>query len=168
MVLQVEVLLLLLRRHAQTRFTNRSCAVNGGTYMLGKPVQSIQLSEHVDSQPSGYSVTIEGIPNSILVSCIIWPDTPTEVLNTSCPSPEKSIIRGIVVVDQPVWILDSHGDKIAFGDGVDNVTMVFDPSYIAEGSKDGSFVTCFLTGHSTMSCPKGQGELSYKLPSPPP
>ena len=136
--------------------------------MLGKPVQSIQLSEHVDSQPSGYSVTIEGIPNSILVSCIIWPDTPTEVLNTSCPSLEKSIIRGIVVVDQPLWILDSHGDKIAFGDGVDNVTMVFDPSYIAEGSKDGSFVTCFLTGHSTMSCPKGQGELSYKLPSPPP
>jgi len=59
-------------------------------------------------------------------------------------------------VDQPVHVWDSRGNKIAFGDATDNVAIVFDPKHAADGSKDESFVTCFLTGYSTMSCPRGQ------------
>jgi hypothetical protein len=128
--------------------------------MLGSSVQSIRPPEPTDGKTpplNKYSVSIEGVPNFILVSSIIWPDAPSRERKLSSSSPEKSIIRGVVIVDQPVDILDPHGNKITIGDGVDNVVMVFDPSYIGDGSKDGSFVTCFMTGYSTMSCPKGQG-----------
>lgn len=128
--------------------------------MLASSVQSIRRPEAADGEIpplKKHSVSIEGVSNLILVSSIVLPGAPSGERKLSPSSPEKSIIRGIVIVDQPVDILDSHERKITIGDGVDNVAMAFDPSYIGDGPKDGSFVTCFLTGYGTMSCPKGQG-----------
>ena len=127
--------------------------------MLGRSVQFIRPPEPVDRktpQLTRFSVAIEGIPDVFSVSSIIRPDAPSSA-QTSASLAAMSIARGIVIVDQPVHVWDSRGYKIVFGDGADNVAIAFDPSHTADGSKDESFVTCFLTGYSTMSCPKGQG-----------
>jgi len=138
----------------------RSCAVSGGTYMLGCSVQFIRPPEPVDGNTlprrNGFSVAIEGIPDVFSVSSIIWPDAPSRAPPKSVSLAATSIVRGIVIVDQPVHVWDSRGKKISFGGVTDNVVIAFDPSHTADGSKDESFVTCFLTGYSTMSCPKGQ------------
>jgi len=126
--------------------------------MLGCSVQFIP-PEPVDGNTprlNEFSVAIEG--NVFSVSSVIWPDAPSRAPQTSASLAATSIVRGIVIVDQPVHVWDSRGNEIAFGDGTDNVAIAFDPGHAADGSKDESFVTCFLTGYSTMSCPKGQGE----------
>jgi len=127
--------------------------------MLDCSVQFIRPPEPVDGntpRPNGFSVAIEGVPDVFSVSSIIWPDAPSRTPQTSASLAVTSIVRGVVIVDQPVHVWDSRGYKIAFGDGTDNVAIVFDPSHTADGFKEESFVTCFLTGYSTMSCPKGQ------------
>jgi len=116
--------------------------------MLGCSVQFIP-PEPVDGNTprrNGFTVAIGGVPGVHSVSSVICPDAPS-----GAPPAVTSIVRGIVIANQPVHVWDSRGHETAFGNGTDNVVIAFDP-----GSKGESFVTCFLTGSSTMSCPKGQ------------
>lgn len=139
----------------------RICAVSGGTYVLGHPIQSISS---VDTPNDGaglarYSIAVEGVSGSILATTIIGSplSEAAEIIQT-----ERSLIRGILILDRPIHVFRKLIPESASADEIDTICLTFPPKIFGAQSLDES-VSCIITGNGTMSCPKSQCEY---YPSP--
>lgn len=151
--------------------TCRSCAVNGGTYILGRRILSI-VRVDVDSQstPHRFEIALDGIPELFTVDFIVSSASANigYLLASSSASsssadenPAVRTCHGIAIIDRPVRFAhrnnqpeDNANGNSADSADTDVALLVFPPGSLETGEADGP-VTVMFQGPNTMSCPKG-------------
>jgi RAB protein geranylgeranyltransferase component A len=143
----------------------RVCAVHGGTYILGRQIQSIK-NEAKDT--SGvFDIQIEDLPEMLSSRVLISsPDRlPSSLVKEHLnETGQISLVRCIVILDVPIS-LSRQPTTLTVGESgnmsapptdlMDTYLLVFPPDSIAPHKHDRS-VTALITGQGTMSCPSGK------------
>ena len=173
---------------------SRACAVNGGVYILGRKVISLQLPSGVSpSEATRASIRLEDIPDVLTADLIIASQEYLPVSNLpEADTKDPVYVCGIVIVDRPITFPSSEHTSIKSSSRnttandaentasdqsqLDTVVVVFAPGSLPEG-KASNVVRILQMGENTLSCPKGKCEflhfrggqadprsLSYHLP----
>ena len=157
--LQVSVLPTLCG-HVVMAFSNcRTCAVSGGTYILGKEFKV----EYNEGQQS-FQISLDGINETLSSRAIVAePSQLPGSLSTQPPAPSKLVSKCIAIVDQPVRLVapgpsptedSDQPDGSASIPEIDSSVLVFPPGRLHGGTAQES-VTAMITGEGSVSCPKG-------------
>ena len=159
-------------RDAESRSTSRqiscrSCAVHGGTYILGRPIKSI-VSVSTDEARPNFIIEIEGISQGFAASTVVLSQYHPQLsiqgmLNVDSSLPystsgsSRSLARCIAIVDGPVVFPTSNVPEVSNpANVIDTFAVVFPPGSLGEVGKLKNAVTAMVTGEGTFSCPKGQ------------
>lgn len=146
--------------HAVMTFPNcRTCAVSGGTYILGKEFK-VEYNEGEQS----FQISLDGINENLSSRAIVAePSQLPEPLSTQPPAPSKLVSKCIAIVDQPVRLVapgpsptedSDQPDGSASIPEIDSSVLVFPPGRLHGGTAQES-VTAMITGEGSVSCPKG-------------
>ncbi len=137
----------------------RTCAVSGGTYILGKDFK-IEYNEEKQS----FQIFLDGIDETLSSRAIVAePSQLPEPLSTQAHDPSKLISRCIAIVDQPVRLVAPGPSPMEDSDEpdgsapipeIDSSVLVFPPGRLQGGTAQES-VTAMITGEGSMSCPTG-------------
>ena len=147
-----------LRNHGffELRRFDRTCAVSGGTYILGKDFK-VDYSEEKQT----FQISLNGIDETLSARMIVaeplqLPDT----LSIQPPTPNKLVSRCIAIVDQPIRLVSPAAEDSDEPDTstqiseIDSSILVFPPGSLHGGTVQQS-VTALITGEGSVSCPKG-------------
>ena len=148
----------------------RICAVSGGTYILGRELDSISRIENDENGPL-YRVSLKGLDESIDGKLIIAsPEYLAEIDSLDIAAQkdtmsEEEAAYCIAIVEGPLVSL-SHAEanqEISSHENenserpLDTALLVFPPGSLAEGGCKGS-VNVLVNGEGTLSCPRDQCE----------
>ena len=161
--LQVSVLPTLYGHVLMASPNCRTCAVSGGTYILGKDFKI----EHSEEKQS-FQIFLDGIDETLSSRAIVAePSQLPEPLSTRAHDPTKLVSRCIAIVDQPVRLVapgpspteartedSDEPDASAPIPEIDSSILVFPPGRLRGGAAQES-VTAMITGEGSMSCPTG-------------
>ncbi|KAL1742856.1 GDP dissociation inhibitor-domain-containing protein [Schizophyllum fasciatum] len=113
----------------------RAAAVAGAVYILGRDL-------HIDSAPSGHTLTIADVPDTLTADLLIRHVDDPSVL---------PVARAIAIIARP----------ISFATDPEEATVVVFPP-----AENGYAVTGLITGASSMSCPEGSYVVYLSTPLP--
>jgi RAB protein geranylgeranyltransferase component A len=144
---------------------DRTCAVSGGTYILGKAFK-VDYSE----EKRAFRVSLDGIDETLWARTIVAETSQLpETLSTEHPPPPgKLVAKCIAIVDQPIRLVSPGPPSPADGSDqpdastqrpeveveVDSSVLVFPPGSL-DGGTCAEAVTALITGEGSFSCPKG-------------
>jgi Rab proteins geranylgeranyltransferase component A len=138
---------------------DRTCAVSGGTYILGKDFKIDYIEE-----TQAFQVHLDGIGETLSSRTIIAePSQLPEALSTQPPASGKLVSRCIAIIDQPVRLVPSGPSPAEDTDQpnastqipeIDSSVLTFPPGILRNGTAQES-VTAMITGEGSLSCPKG-------------
>ena len=132
----------------------RTCAVSGGTYILGKDFK-VECNEGVQT----FQISLDGIAETLSSRAIVAePSQLPETLSTQPSTPGKLVSRCIAIVDQPIRLVASPTeDELDEGapiPEIDSSILVFPPGSLRGGTAQES-VAAMITGEGSLSCPTG-------------
>jgi len=149
-----------LSGHVITASPNcRTCAVSGGTYILGKDFK-VEYNEGKQT----FQISLDGIDETLSSKAIVAePSQLPETLSTPPPAPGKLVSRCIAIIDKPIQLIaprpsptedNAEPDDSAPIPEVDSSILVFPPGSLQGGGAQES-VTAMITGEGSVSCPTG-------------
>ncbi|EJD35516.1 FAD/NAD(P)-binding domain-containing protein [Auricularia subglabra TFB-10046 SS5] len=121
----------------------RTCAVHGGVYILGHRILSLSHSD----PDSKWSITLDGIPDTLTASVLLSPRP---------PRPDQSLACSVALTSHPVTLAGQEQP-------VDDALVVFPPP-----SPDASVVRALITGPKSMSAPPNNWVIHVFTASPSP
>jgi len=137
----------------------RTCAVSGGTYILGKDFK-IDYSE----EKKTFQISLNGIDETLSSKTIVAePSQLPQTLSIQPPTSGKLVSRCIAIIDQPIQLISPPPSPTEDGDSlppsaeipeIDSSVLVFPPGSVHGGTVQES-VTAMITGEGSVSCPKG-------------
>jgi len=115
----------------------RTCAVNGGVYILGKTVVSLQRVDHAEvsasdveapsESPVRWTISLDGVPDSLSASVLVTSleDLPSQLRPTNInPRDEHTMSCTVVVTDTPPSITISTQSDASTSAGATAPTQV--------------------------------------------
>ena len=157
--LQVRVLPTLCGHTVMVFPNRRTCAVSGGTYILGKDFK-VEYNEGKQSFQISLDVINETLSSRAIVA---EPSQLPGPLSTQPTAPIKLVSKCIAIIDQPVRLVapgpsptgdSDQPDGSAPIPEIDSSVLVFPPGRLHGGAAQES-VTAMITGEGSVSCPKG-------------
>ncbi|KAF8529845.1 GDP dissociation inhibitor-domain-containing protein [Gautieria morchelliformis] len=158
----------------------RTCAVNGGVYILGRKFLSLQLPSGAEAEAGRASICLQDVPDVLTADVVIASRDylPASVLpepNTDTAEDTAYVFCGIVIVDRPIAFpssaqasaeTPSHAHEAPVDDvgnaapdpdeaQLDTAVVTFAPGSLPEG-KAPHVVRVLQMGEGTLSCPKGK------------
>lgn len=138
---------------------NRTCAVAGGTYILGKDF-NIDYNEERQT----FQIHVNGLDETLSSKAIVGePSQLPKTLSIPPSASEKLVSRCIAIIDRPIQLVSPAPSPAEDGDqpepgaeipDIDSSVLVFPPGSVHGGSVLES-VTAMITGEGSVSCPKG-------------
>ncbi|KAF9518422.1 hypothetical protein BS47DRAFT_1325426 [Hydnum rufescens UP504] len=127
----------------------RSCAVHGGTYILGRPIKSIVSTSTEEARPK-FEIEIEGISQVFNATSVILSQHHPRFSIQGTSNMDGPSFRCIAIVDGPISFPAS--DESSGPDNViDTSVIIFPPRSLGELGKLKNSVTAMVTGEGTSS-----------------
>jgi Rab proteins geranylgeranyltransferase component A len=153
----------------------RASAVNGGVYILGRPIVSAAFDVNGGADYP-FTFTLDDFPEPLHAKLVLSTDesrpagltAPLDYVKPAeqLPPPPGRLARGIVIVDKPVHFrspastVAPEGEDATDSPGptslpTDASILVFPPSSV-EGGSTSHAATVHITGEDAMSAPRGK------------